>query len=325
MNVHKYEDFNHDEDCKNNEMVLRYISRSTTEAENAQVHSHLLTCQSCYSLLKLHMEVAEMPEPSAEDLRNIEKLWSKTPQDMVKQAFKEAGIQTAKPEPVRRFTGIRQVTSKVAAAVMGAVLIQKLAITGIVGFTVTYAVMEVMKPEPLQYDIAAAGLPYPIEDAGFRTLHDPGTMKWKDFGQYYQMAILKYKECDYQSAISYFESLESSIPGLLSDSASFSRRDKVRNYYFYYGLSILKTAQATQENQQSLEILSRQAAEILRKAHVEGKQLAAANLDRETYFLAIANWYAGEKKEALHQLEMIEADSKFFADSRILIDRWSDN
>lgn len=147
----------------------------------------------------------------------------------------------------------------------------------------------------------------------------------QDFVMHFEMTIANYLISDYRAAIEGFEALEPAAIDLVAGADDDGFPSLIRDYYFYYGyshLAVAKPAVIDFKRNEEMYHLS-EAIRLFAEAELLAQSHALDNLDRETYFSALANGLIGNKRVAVEKLRQISANSDYFEDADRLIKKWS--
>ncbi len=332
-------------ECPFTEMVHRYLAKQTSEAENEQVHAHLTDCPQCYALMVANMSLEHIEEPTEADIESLSRKWTKSPEQLAAQMIAHAKVtdeaspavvesNSDGPTPAPQRWGPGRIFTWSAGPLLAALLLIGFSIGG--GPLLTW--MEGDKfPDNLEYYVRASVVPYPFDGSSFRNMNESDSTAWRSFTEFYKKGILHYMEKDFSTAIAHFSPLESSIGELMRTTTSPIKRQRLRDYHFYFGVTHLAISKTEGMDQLKREEHLARAVELLTKArNLESQQPGMSgagaggqtNLgnpvrDRETYFLALAYWFSEDTSKAQELIRQIPEISRFFRDSQILQEEWS--
>lgn len=142
----------------------------------------------------------------------------------------------------------------------------------------------------------------------------------------FRFAMGAYVGLEYQRTIVVLNSMKSDVEVLLQRATAPESVQFLREYYLYLGVSQFAVSRNQKSDLSENERIA--YAEDAIASLSEAKTFADANnlagKDREEYFLGLAYGFAGRRDLAVQTLETISSESRFYSESEILIDKWSE-
>lgn len=150
----------------------------------------------------------------------------------------------------------------------------------------------------------------------------------RNFSNRFELSMADFLTGNYLAAIENFHSMEKVAEEFESkdpDERGLPRL--LRDYYFFYGYSHLAVAKPgiIDFNRKDEKYHLQEAMRLISSAKTIAQQFNLDKMDRETYFLALANGLIGRNRTAIEQLQQITPESNYLRKANRLIQEWADN
>lgn len=304
--------------CIDDTLLWRYIEGYTDEAETNSVQAHLIACEKCFSVFVSVMHTERNPLTDRE-IAEVNKILSSDREKVIADFLQQNAPAVSQSAPrVNAWQNLRDWASQHFGlrAVLG--MVAALAVMVVAWQGVRFMSQPAIDDTLYIFDDRAPYLPSTLRSAG----PDSGLPVWQET---LNSAIQnQYGLREYEAALQSFESIETATANLPADSAQKEIPARLRDVYFYKGLSHLALSRSqTRKLSDSLRadhaeraVRSLQIADSLVKAHT------LPNPDREAYYLGLALALAGQEQQALAKLDQVSSTSSFFDDSERLKKAW---
>lgn len=150
-------------------------------------------------------------------------------------------------------------------------------------------------------------------------------LRSEQFYNRFLAAMTEYKNLNYAGAVELLASLQSYPQQWLAQAVNDTALSIVRDYYFFSGASHLALARSQRvrldavERQRHLEA----AIALLSQSLTLVQEHRVPEVDRERYFLGLAQGLAGNMNEAILQFKHLQPESPYYAMSQKLVKRWA--
>ena len=317
-------------------VLLRIFSGEGGREEASQLLAGLLTSSIFYQrlLVKLASLTPQLSPAEAEELESI----TIKSDDEILALVKEAAGGTPEPSHKRSVWSVladtfRQVRTEVLESLQGS--LDSLARLPRPAYAIPLLVLAGIGIYS-QFRHQATGQPYvfdneppPLFASGLR---GPDSSAAEDsllmaFRAAFKLALSDYKLCNYYQVISALEDLEPIAAALQTKEEIEYDATLLNDYYYCFGVSHFALSRShrfkldAQERRQHGEM----AIQLLTRALALAEAYQLSNLDRDTFFLALAQGFAGDRQAAISQLNKIPTMSTYYDESIELIKRWSES
>ena len=281
-------------------MIAAYLMNELSDEEVKKFQEHLFNCDICFNDVTLKRKAIRLIKKEGNViLQESSPGWIRVPLELF-TTLKYTFFPNVKTGLVYAF---------IAVTIFTAIFVYDSDENKDILKTITYD-----KKVPFQYEPGAV----------LRGQQGKNPEATNNFRHQFALAMLDYKDREYQSAIDKLENLQQQAEALEADENSKNETSLFADYYFFLGVShFALTRNPNTSLDTKIERKHLQAAiNSLSKSEKLARTMDAYSEDKYRYFLGIAHGFSGHPQLAIEELKKIEPQSQFYEVSSQLINRW---
>jgi len=292
------------------EIIDRYVTRELSEEARDAFDEHCFNCEVCFQALKHREEFAQLIKTEGRTIFA----------DVIagrKAAFGPQALIEKILHP-----GLFRPLEWAFAAIVALVIVAS-------GYLIFKSTQQPDLLAGIQYD---EQVPYAFAPQFGAALRAPSEereddLRLEQFYDRFLAAMTEYKNLNYAGAVELLASLQSYPQQLLAPAVNDTVLSvvRVRDYYFYSGASHLALARS---DRVQLDAAERQrhfeaAITLLSQSLTLAQEHRLQEVDREHYFLGLAQGFAGNAEQAIFQFNRLTPESPYYEISQKLVKRWA--